>query len=278
MNHWTRNWYRTGAVILSLAAIGSTGPALAQNKELPKADEVIEKFIEATGGRAAYEKIKNRVTRATIEIPAQGISGNITLTEGPPNLQKVSMVIGGLGTITNGFDGHIAYETSQMRGPRLMEGDERAAAVRQSVFHLALHLKEVYPSIKVVSAEVIDKRPAWKLELIPKDGKPEYWYFDQETGLHVRMDMKAMTQMGELDSQSTLSDYRKVDGLMLPHLTRQKVSAVEQIIRVDSVAHNVDLPKNAFEAPDDIKALAAKGATSKAADARPAESQPAKKP
>lgn len=265
-------------VVFSLSALALAGAALAQSKDLPKAEEIIEKYIEATGGRAAYEKIKNRVTRATIEIPAQGLKGNITLTEGPPNLQRVVMNIEGIGKIENGFDGQVAYETSQMRGPRLMEGDEKAAAARQSVFNLALHLKDVYPSIKVIGEEVLDKRPTWKLELTPKDGKPEYWYFDKETGLHMRMDMKAMTQMGELDSQSMMSEYRRVDGLMLPHQTNQKISTLEQIIRVESVAHNTELPKDAFDAPKDVKELVAKGSATRPAQSKPAESQPARKP
>ena len=52
---------------------------------MPTAETVINQYIEATGGKAAYEKLKNRVVTGTIEIPAANIKGNTKMMQALPN-------------------------------------------------------------------------------------------------------------------------------------------------------------------------------------------------
>jgi hypothetical protein len=64
--------------LLCLAVIFGQYTVTAQEKpDLPTADTVLNQYIEATGGRAAYEKLKNRVSTGTIELPAANIKGTI---------------------------------------------------------------------------------------------------------------------------------------------------------------------------------------------------------
>lgn len=52
--------------------------------DLPKAETVLDQYVEATGGKAAYEKIKNRTASGTIEIAGAGIKGTIKMKQAAP--------------------------------------------------------------------------------------------------------------------------------------------------------------------------------------------------
>lgn len=252
----------------------ASAPASAPSAPPATVEVVLKRYVEASGGEANFAKIKNRITRGSLEVPSQGLSGALTLYEAPPQQQHAVIEIRGIGKVENGCDGQTVYETSQMTGPRLMSGVEKAAALRQSRFNMALHLRELYPKIEFLGSEMIENRPSWKLALIPAEGKPEYWFFDQETGLQSALDTTVMIQGNEAPAHSVMLDYRMIDGLMLPFRTKQKIGNVEQVIVVDSVAHNTNIPKDAFDLPKDVQELVAKSA-SQPRGAQDAASKPA---
>ena len=75
---------RSFALALIAVTAGISPPAaLAQTatKALPKADTILTQYVEATGGKAAYEKIKSRVATGTIEVPAANIKGKIEVSQ-----------------------------------------------------------------------------------------------------------------------------------------------------------------------------------------------------
>src|SRR5438876_6585225 len=75
------------ALLLGLIAGLAGNRALAQ--DLPKADDIMEKYITATGGKEARLKIKNRVSKGTVELA--GIKGKITIYQAEPNLMYTVM-------------------------------------------------------------------------------------------------------------------------------------------------------------------------------------------
>jgi hypothetical protein len=92
--------------------------------------------------------------------------------------------------------------------------------------------------------------------LTPKDGQPETRYYDKKSFLLVRTNMIMKNEMGEIPAESSVSDYRTVDGVLMPFLVKQKVLGQEFTVTLQSVKTNVDIPKDRFAVPDDVKALA----------------------
>ncbi len=64
------------------------------------------------------------------------------------------------------------------------------------------------------------------------------------------------TEMGEIAAEISVSDYRNVDGVLMPFQLRQKVFQQDFTITFQSIKTNVDIPKDRFALPDDVKALA----------------------
>jgi hypothetical protein len=65
------------------------------------------------------------------------------------------------------------------------------------------------------------------------------------------------TEMGEIPAESLVSDYRKVDGVLMPFLVKQKVLGQEFSVTLQTVQNNIEIPKDRFSIPEEIKALAA---------------------
>ena len=61
--------------------------------------------------------------------------------------------------------------------------------------------------------------------------------------------------MGSIPITSHVSDYRKVDGVLLPFKVKAVVMDQERMLVTESVEHNVKLPADRFELPQAIQAL-----------------------
>ena len=62
---------RTMKIGLALAFAGVLAAA-----DLPKGETLLDKYIEVTGGKAAYAKIHSEMMTGTMEFPAMGLKGN----------------------------------------------------------------------------------------------------------------------------------------------------------------------------------------------------------
>ena len=58
---------------------------------MPSVDSILEKYLEASGGKRAFEKINSRVSKGTVELTALGMTGTVELVEQSPN--KASLII-----------------------------------------------------------------------------------------------------------------------------------------------------------------------------------------
>ena len=86
--------------------------------------------------------------------------------------------------------------TARSQGPRVLEGDEKARSqTRRHAFadhRLARSLQRGAHR----RSEDIDGKPAWKVEMTPKEGKPETFFFDRDSGLLVRISAVHSTPPG----------------------------------------------------------------------------------
>lgn len=237
-----------------LVASALVSPALGQ-ADLPKAETLLEQYVEATGGRAAYEKLKNRVSAGTLEISGANIEGKIRITQAEPGKQLSVVELGPIGKTIQGTDGEVAWEVSALTGDRVLDGEELAEAKQRADFNSEIHWKERLTKAECVAVEDVDGKPAYKVVLTPKQGKPVTEWYDKASHLIVKQQVTTKGPMGELTVENFPSDYKKVDGILIPHKSTQKVLTQEIVIKMDEVKHNVDLPADTFQPPAAIQAL-----------------------
>ena len=130
-------------IVLVRAVVLASGACLAAD-ELPKAETILDKYIEATGGKAAYEKNHSEVSTGTMEFVGKGIKGNISSYRAEPNKSYTEIDIQGIGKVKEGSDGNVAWSLSAMQGPRVKDGEEKAGALQAARFNAELNWRDVY--------------------------------------------------------------------------------------------------------------------------------------
>jgi hypothetical protein len=247
----TRNW----AVYAAAFAIAG-GIALRADDTLPKAETILDRYIEVTGGRAAYEKHKTEVQTGTIEIPAQGMKGSFTHYAAVPDKTYAVIELEGMGKIEeDGSSDGVAWQTSAMTGAHVKTGVEKAQAIREATFNEPLNWRKLFTKVETTGTETINGEECYKVVLTPAEGKPETSYYSKKTGLLLRTVATIESAMGEIEAESTASGYKDFDGVQMPTKINQKVGPQEVIMTIASVKVNEAIPPEKFAIPADVMAL-----------------------
>src|SRR5258708_36503016 len=76
--------------------------AWAADEALPKAETILDRYVEVTGGKAAYEKHKTELGTGTMTFTAQGLKGSISRYAAAPNQTYAVIELEGIGKIEQG--------------------------------------------------------------------------------------------------------------------------------------------------------------------------------
>jgi outer membrane lipoprotein-sorting protein len=239
-------------VLLAAVVLGSSAGLAAD--ELPKADTILDKYIEVTGGKAAYEMNHSEVSTGTMEFVGKGINGSVASYRAEPNKSYTEIDIQGIGKVKEGSDGNVAWSLSAMQGPRVKDGEEKAGAIQAARFNAELNWRDLYKA-ETTGSETVQGSDCYKVLLTPKEGMAMTRYYDKKSNLLVKMVMTVKNPMGEFPVESLVSDYRKEGAILLPHKVTQKAAGQEITISIDTVKYNAEIPKDKFDPPEEIKAM-----------------------
>jgi len=223
--------------------------------ELPKAETILDRYVEVTGGKAAYAKVRSDISKGTMTMGAMGLKGQMVAYAQAPDKRVMEVTIEGIGKIAEGSDGTTAWSFSALQGPRVKEGDEKAETLLQTRYNGDAMWRDLYKSVETVAMEQVDGKDAYKVVLTPKTGKPITKWYDKQSGLVVKNAITSKSPMGEITVESSVSDYRKEGDLLLPHKMVSKVMGQDLSIVIDSVEPNAEIPKEKFDPPAEVKAL-----------------------
>jgi outer membrane lipoprotein-sorting protein len=221
---------------------GAAGP-------LPSVDQILDKYVQALGGKAAIEKVTSTASKGTFDIAAFGASGSAEIWEKAPNKTSLRLDIPGFGLVLSAFNGTVAWSQDPQSGFREKTGAELAAAKLDADFYKPLKLKQLYPKITVKGKEKVGDKDAYVLIATPAEGAAETWYFDAASGLLSRMDIERESPEGKMAVQVFQEDYKDVGGIKVPHTVRQITSAFTIVIKLDEVKQNVAIDETKFNKP-----------------------------
>jgi len=236
-------WLTLATVGLSCLAQKPASPAAA-----PTAEEIMEKSVEATGGRQAYAKLTSTVAKGIIEL-GEGLHGTIEFYAKAPNKRLVVTLLENFGEIRQGFDGQTAWLDNPMQGLRRLEGAELARVREEADFQRPLKWRDLYSKVELVGKDTVGGRPVYVLRLTPKQGKPVTNYYDAENFLLLRQDLVQATSQGDMTVQALMSDYRDVDGVKVPHRIEQLLPPGKVVIRFSEIRNNVAIDDALFVMP-----------------------------
>lgn len=228
-------------------------PATA--KISPTPEQLIDKYVEALGGAAAIDKISSRVMKGKIEFGEQSMPIDIYAKD--PD-RRISFTHTPEGDSVTAFDGSAGWLSSSGHPAHFMQGSEIDAASLDADLHLATHLKQMFSAIKVDGSEKISDREAYVF-VGERQGKPPLrLYFDEQSGLLLRLVRFGETALGWLPTQIDYSDYREANGVKVPYRWTLARPSGRFTIQLSELQQNVpvDDAKFAKPAPEPPKAAA----------------------
>ncbi len=271
-----RNWISAFAItlcatsLLSAQAVAPAKPAPAapqapatskQDRDvpsrgllLPSARSIVDKYVQAIGGRKAILSHSSSHASGTLLVPSAGITGSTDIYNAKPALNLIKMRIGGIGETLEGFDGTHAWGISPMTGPSLAEGAELEQKRFDADFYSDLHDPARYASMKTVDKTTFEGRPAYKVSFVKKIGGEDMEYFDVETGLKLGMTASRESPMGPMNVTTVQTDYKKFGDVMVPTTLKETSSGVQIVVTLTSLEWD-HVPPSTFEMPEKIKAI-----------------------
>lgn len=209
-------------IALPLAVLCTWILASPARAQLPKAEDILEKFIVATGGKAAQEKCKSRVMKGTLDVAGQNLKGEITIYQAAPAKMYTEVEIANVGKIQDGVSGGVAWSVTPFAGPRVKEGEEKQSALQQADFYGDLNWQKYYKKAECVGEETIDGKACYKVKLTGKNDRVRTNYYDQASNLLVHTKGTEISQGNEIETESSVSDYKKFGDILIPCKLRQK--------------------------------------------------------
>ncbi len=222
--------------------------APANAAAMPTADQILDHYLQAVGGRDAWKKLTTRVSKGTIDLTGKDMSGTLELQEKAPNLTLAVVSIGGA-AFRQAFDGKVAWSDDPQNGLRELSGDELEETRRDADFSHPVDMHQLYKRFAVAGVENVDDHNTYVVEATPEEGAAEKMYFDTQTWLLIRVISQRHTPDGVTTIQIDLSDYREVDGIKLPFAIRQSAGDTEFTMKFDEIHHNVEVDSAQFTKP-----------------------------
>jgi len=226
------------------------GTAAQASPITPTVPQILDKYVEALGGKEAIQKPATCVMKGSITTPATGETGSIEVYRKAPNKEVVVIDLASNGGPTpQGYNGSAAWYVDPDDGPQDMDPGGAAAMKFQSEFYRDIRLKELYARFAFGGTAKVAGRDAYVIEATRQDGSEEKMYFDTASGLMVRNDTPYVTPDGESTTQSTFEDFQAVDGIQMAFTVRQSTPDFDYVIRYKDIRYNVPIDDAKFEKP-----------------------------
>ena len=237
----------TLCVISTLPAFGQGTPQ--KPDAMPSVDQILDKYVQALGGKAAIEKVTSNVIKGTFDLPAMGMSGPLEIYAKAPNKNATIINLAGFGVVQFGFNGTIGWSQDPQSGLREMTGTELADTKRDSDFYRDIKLKQLFPKMTLTGKDKVGDRDVYVIEATPADGKPEKMYFDTQTGLLLRLDNDRESPQGAAHVETYFEDYKETGGVKTPFTIRIVRPDISFTIKTAEVKQNVPIDDAKFNKP-----------------------------
>jgi hypothetical protein len=225
-----RAWMKLGAgrfrntagvvapTILALTLFAGAGSVLvgAQAAEkLPSVEEVLERYVTATGGRDALLRHTSMTLHGYGQAPAKNLRvEGVLYTKDGKMLQK-STLPGGKVELS-GYDGETAWDLDAGGKVTIHEGDEIKTIARDADMYYHLHVMNYFRTMEVVDVKEFNGRPCYHLKGVNNWGRTNEQFYDKENGLLLGYAFNTAWRGGKGDATETFEDYKDFGGVLMP--------------------------------------------------------------
>lgn len=236
-----------GFVLLLIAALL---PSTATAADLTLED-VLEKHYEAIGSKEAWKKVQSirsvgLMTMGPMEVP-------LSITAVRPNKMRMEFEMQGMKAI-QAYDGENGWQVMPFQGssePAPMDEEMvKNLEGEADIEGVLIDFEDKGHEVSLVGKEEFEGTDAYKLAVKLAGGKEVELFLDAEYFVTIgRKEKTSIPGMGEVEIVTSVSDYKEVGGLMLPHATSGTSSMGTQTMTFTTIEVNQEVDPSIFEMP-----------------------------
>jgi outer membrane lipoprotein-sorting protein len=228
------------AALLTVSAFGQT------------ADELLEKNFKAMGGKEKLKAIHSM--RLTGKMKMGPMEAPITITKARPAEMRVDFTIQGM-TGTSAYDGTTGWTLMPFMGnkdpQKMTEEQLKETRIEADFDGPTFDYKAKGNKVEYVGKVDTEGTPTYKLHITTKEGKESNVYLDAETYLEIRSEGTRNIQGQDVEMETSIGDYKTVDGLTMPYSLESHVKGKEggQAITIEKIELNPTVDAAMFKMP-----------------------------
>lgn len=219
-------------------------PALAEIS--PEAARIVEKYVEAIGGREAIAAL--RTVHGSGSVEAFGLTGTVRTWTIKPAQRATDMEIGPF-TVRQGDDGTRAWRTDPSGKVLVLDGQDLDGARSNTWFDNRMWLEPDQGGGTVSMAPDDEQSDAHAvLDIVSPTGESRRAWFDKSSFLMTLLRVES----GGRVAVNEFSEYVEFGGVKFPMVTKTAIQGQEAnsvVVRLDSIAVNEDVPVDQFAPP-----------------------------
>ncbi|MCC7051284.1 MAG: insulinase family protein [Bacteroidia bacterium] len=224
------------------------GDVAKEAKAVPEgvtAQSVVDAYVQAIGGKAKLEKVKDISMKMTVSV--QGMNLEMESYQKAPNKYMSSMKMNGMVLQKQVYDGKRG-KASGMQGAKELEGDDLKEMESQAVMFNEMKYAQLGYKMELKGIEEVNGKDAYVLDLTSPTGHKETELYDVKTSLKVKtIKTEDGGQQGPMTSVSEISDYREVSGIKFPFEIAQSVGPQSMKMKVSSIEVNKKVNDDVFK-------------------------------
>jgi outer membrane lipoprotein-sorting protein len=237
-------------------------PAAAQDTAAAKdtpltVDQIVEKHTQAMGGMDKLKAIQSVTLTGKAMIAGQ-FEAPVVMKIKRPSSMRMEFTVQDKGFI-QAFDGTTSWMVNPFMGspdPQKANDEDTQQAKDDADFIEGplVDYKTKGNTVELIGKEDVEGTPAYKLKITKKGGSVEYQYLDAQTFLEIRSSGKRKQQGQEAEFESSPSNYKPVNGVMMPYSLGQKVNGTAMFdLTIEKIEVNTPIDDSIFALPEKPK-------------------------
>jgi photosynthetic reaction center cytochrome c subunit len=212
----------------------------------PTAEQIFTKYVDALGGASAIGKLSTRVEKGTISLGGRQLP--IDIFSKTPGKRMTIIHLPNGDNITT-YDGTSGWTSAPGRPVRDIPASEAISARLEGDLQLPVRSKELAGDLKTAKPEKIGDRDVYVVSGFNAGEPIVKFYFDESSGLLLRILRYVDSPLGRNPTQIDYSDYRNEGNVKMPFQRTIARPGTRFTIQIEEARNNVAVDGTKFARP-----------------------------
>jgi photosynthetic reaction center cytochrome c subunit len=213
---------------------------------LPGADQILGKYMKAVGGAESAARISTRIQKGTLTVGSEHFPVEVLAK---PPFKRVTTVRFPGGDSVTGVNRDEGWLSTPGRAVHEMSPAEMDAARLDAELFFPSSLQQVFKDLHVQPKAQVNGHDTYVVLGMQDNQPPVQLYFDEESGLLVRVVRYVETPLGRNPTQIDYADFREEGGVKTPFRWTVARPNGRFTIQIEQMQQNVPLEDSKFAKP-----------------------------